>query len=153
MPELARHLVASGFHDPTLQMYVAAPASGGPVGVAYAASLPLYRTTGRSPRSRQKKRRGGDPTPTIVGLLTFLRQFHVSHVRTYLRLMGQHLRVAASERREGLKRVEAGFGEETRICAAWMEAFCKHADVSRGELARYAPAYVLDNAFTRVGPA
>ena len=155
LPELARHLVASGFHDPTLQMYVAAPAKAEWALLAFAftlASLPLYRydetVAALAPR---KNGAAGDPTPTIMGLLTFLRQFHVSHVRTYLRLMGQHLRVAASERQSA--KVEAGFGEETRICAAWMEAFCKHADVSRGELARYAPAYVLDNAFTRVGPA
>ena len=114
VPELARHLVASGFHDPTLQMYVAAPAKAEWALLAFAftlASLPLYRYDETVAALAPKKNgAAGDPTPAIVGLLTFLRQFHVSHVRTYLRLMGQHLRVAASERREGLKRVEAGFG-------------------------------------------
>ena len=73
------------------------------------ASLPLYRYDETVAALAPKNGAAGDPTPTIVGLLTFLRQFHVSHVRTYLRLMGQHLRVAASERQSA--KVEAGFGE------------------------------------------
>lgn len=160
LPELARHLVAAGFHDPTLQIYVAAPAKAEWALLAFAftlASLPLYRYDETVAALAPKKRgAAGDPTPTLVGLLTFLRQFHVSHVSTYLRLMGQYLRATVVERSVSAAsgaRVEAGFGEETRTCVAWMEAFCKHADVSRGELASYAPAYVLDNAFTRVGPA
>jgi hypothetical protein len=34
---------------------------------------------------------------------------------------------------------------------AWLETFCKYGDIPRAELQRYAPPYVLDNAFTRVG--
>ena len=76
VPELARHLVASGFHDPTLQMYVAAPAKAEWALLAFAftlASLPLYgydETVACG--SLSKNGAAGDPTPTIVGLLTFL---------------------------------------------------------------------------------
>ena len=85
VPELARHLVASGFHDPTLQMYVAARGGGvGPGGVCvYAASLPLYRYDETVAALAPKKRRGGIRRPRSWGCS---RSFDSSTCRTSARI-------------------------------------------------------------------
>ena len=49
-----------------------------------------------------------DAAPLLAGLLTTLRQFHAQHVTSYLRLLGQWLRVHVTVRMYARRR-----GDET----------------------------------------
>ena len=121
--------------------------------------LPLYSYDRHLSTLKARNRKTTpDAAPLLAGLLTTLRQFHAQHVTSYLRLLGQWLRVHVTEHgmvdtvaKRGVNGGYSEFPQDVQTCVAWLETFCKYGDIERTELQRYAPPYVLDNAFTRVG--
>ncbi|KAJ6807389.1 putative WASH complex subunit strumpellin-like protein isoform X1 [Iris pallida] len=75
-----------------------------------------------------------DFSPVIIGLGTFLHQFHPFHTTQYLQFMGQYVRITAETTLELLHKPEKGSkvaSSEVSKSIFWLLCFCKYMGVPK----------------------
>jgi len=100
-----------------------------------------------------------DATPLIVGILTFMKQFHSFYTQEFLAYLGQYIRgilnlelsdldeaAATKEARDRQKKQPiTEYSDEVLNVLLFLEEFCKFGKFSRKEVEGYVPAYIFDN--------
>ncbi|XP_073099938.1 uncharacterized protein [Elaeis guineensis] len=74
-----------------------------------------------------------DFSPVVIGIGTFLRQFHPSHMNQYVQYMGQYVRTIAETAFGTVSGPHKGSPDpasEVLKSAFWLMCFCKYMDVS-----------------------
>ena len=157
IPELARHLVAAGFTSHAADLRRRAGQGGvGPFAFAFTlASLPLYvRRDGRRARAEKKRRGGGSNSHArgaahVPSAIPRVARQHVSQAHGAVpSSRGGGAKRLGGERGAGRRGVRRGDEDVRGVDGGVLQARGR----VEGELASYAPAYVLDNAFTGWGP-
>ena len=154
--ELTRLLDASGFNDPSAQIYIVTePLEGLPVVLL----LFIIRYVGRlqydphfGTLCRRKPSTGGasgqeyalDGTPLAVGLACLLRQFHPSYLRQLLAYLGQFVRATIHTHFQTSDGKAAEVPAEVSTAVLLVDALCKAAGVPRAAATRFIPAYIYD---------
>jgi len=94
-----------------------------------------------------RKKGGFDVTPLVVGLITFLKQFHSIHTQTMLAYLGQYIRtyVNTSVGPKAAKQ-PTEIPAEAHNVLLFLEAFTKlNTHFDRKNLDSYLPPYILDS--------
>ncbi|XP_038989375.1 WASH complex subunit 5-like isoform X3 [Phoenix dactylifera] len=73
-----------------------------------------------------------DFSPVVIGIGTFLRQFHPSHMNQYVQYMGQYIRTIAETAFGTVSGPHKGSPDPAEVLksAFWLMCFCKYMDVS-----------------------
>ena len=146
IPKLSAYLAATGMQNPFRQIYCAVVDGEDWATAAFVftvVALESYRfddvTSTLVPINRLSTT--VDANALIVGLSTFLRQFHVHQTSAYLARLGAFARARVLARPD-----DAVFAPSIVALCAWSKRFAVVHDVSARSLADFFPPYVLDHA-------
>jgi len=146
IPKLSAYLAATGMQNPFRQIYCAVVDGEDWATAAFVftvVALESYRfddvTSILVPINRLSTT--VDANALIVGLSTFLRQFHVHQTSAYLARLGAFARARVLARPD-----DAVFAPSIVALCAWSKRFAVVHDVSARSLADFFPPYVLDHA-------
>lgn len=159
LPEISSLLVATGHQNPLTQIYIMQDAVREFPTLLFfftLAQLPRYTFDQHLACLRPSRRYVGtvaDACPLVVGLVTMLRQFHISQTHAYLSLLGQYARVQAQGAATVLAqdpKARTEHAPELVTLVSLLEAFCRYAQVPRDIVQLYVPPYLMDTIFSRV---
>eukprot|EP00823_Brevimastigomonas_motovehiculus_P005461 TRINITY_DN4036_c0_g1_i1.p1 TRINITY_DN4036_c0_g1~~TRINITY_DN4036_c0_g1_i1.p1 ORF type:complete len:1167 (+),score=288.35 TRINITY_DN4036_c0_g1_i1:375-3503(+) len=84
-----------------------------------------------------------DGGPLVVGVITLLKQFHSSHVHTFLAYLGQYVRASISVQATSSTKTN-GLPPMVVNVLLFLEEFCRFSGVSRKALDSLVPSYIFD---------
>lgn len=153
LSELASFLEFSGISDPFTKIYVSTtPIDQFPLMMflfvlTISSSLQYNKQLSILQSTIPRKKGGFDVTPLVVGLITFLKQFHSIHTQTMLAYLGQYIRtyVNTSVGPKAAKQ-PTEIPAEAHNVLLFLEAFTKlNTHFDRKNLDSYLPPYILDS--------
>jgi WASH complex subunit strumpellin len=110
--------------------------------LAQTRSLSWHRKLNTLVRQNKKGASSMDGAPFVVGVVTLLKQFHSSHIHTFLGYMGQYIRSQLSA--TATAKVAQGIPVEVKSALFFLEEFCKFSGVSRASIETVVPSYLFD---------
>jgi len=151
--ELSAYLETSGINDPFLKIYITTvPLEFFPL-VVFLYLISQINKFGYDAQTStfvyKGKNEPFDGAPFVIGIITLLKQFHVSHTKTFLAYLGQYIRtlVNASAVKEPRPRE---FPIEVASSLSFLEEFCKYSRIPRKTVEQHVPAFLFNqyNHFT-----
>lgn len=141
-PELVKFLEASGMTDPTLKIYIPT-APFRQLGVLMA--LIVLRTVSMlhwssKLQSQKAKRDSIDALPFVLGVSTFLKQFHPKHTEIFIQILCQYLKCIG----EDLSKNHNDLPGEANNVLLFLETLIRFTNVSKDLISRYIPEYLID---------
>mmetsp|Transcript_4241 Transcript_4241/g.9217 ORF Transcript_4241/g.9217 Transcript_4241/m.9217 type:complete len:291 (+) Transcript_4241:1-873(+) len=147
MEQLASYLDTAGINSPVLKIYHTTEALDHfPIllFLFVAAQIPRFhydKTIGvMLPRDKKETY---DAAPFVVGVLTLLKQFHSSHLQTFLALLSQYIRVLITAIAAREQKTTELPGEVTNVLY-FLEDFCTYGHIDRQVVQEHVPAYIFD---------
>lgn len=147
LTELTKYLETSGISDPFMKIYVTSPP------IEHYGVLMFFFVISQMSKfvfnptlgilGSANKKGGVDGTVFLVGVLTFLKQFHSVYTQQLLAYIGQYIRATiVGTSRDGGKPQDLPV--EISNILVFLEQFCKFTDISRKSVESYVPAYIFD---------
>ncbi len=150
---MTAYLEVSGISDPLTKIYIStSPIDQFPLMMfllilTIAPQLQFNKQLSILQTNVPRKKGGFDVTALVVGLITFLKQFHSVHTQTMLAYLGQYIRtyVNTSVPPKAAKQ-PTDIPPEAHNALLFLEAFTKFNDhFDRKNLDSYLPPYILDH--------
>ncbi|EKX49139.1 hypothetical protein GUITHDRAFT_85883 [Guillardia theta CCMP2712] len=146
LPQLAPFLDALGLSSPMLKIYVTTePLEGIACFIAlFVISLAPILSYNKKLGTLQVKDRNLtlDGSTIIVGVATFLRQFHSSNTHKFIAYLAQYVRCQVIITSKDAKLQELP-GEVASILI-FLDEFCRYGEISRSLVRQHLPPYVFD---------
>eukprot|EP01103_Thecamoeba_quadrilineata_P007563 TRINITY_DN17421_c0_g1_i1.p1 TRINITY_DN17421_c0_g1~~TRINITY_DN17421_c0_g1_i1.p1 ORF type:complete len:1167 (+),score=245.82 TRINITY_DN17421_c0_g1_i1:17-3517(+) len=147
--EMSKYLESGGFSDPFTKIYVTSPPLE-----CFSILIFLFILSQMSRFVYQpslgilivkNKKAPLDSSALIVGLVTFMKQFHSSYTQQILAFLAQYIRFQTlNMQKEGGKVVNDIPLEVSNIMAV-IEELCKYGNLSRETINSYVPPYLFDS--------
>jgi len=146
---LSPYLNNVGLSDPLTQIYITAesieyiPALIFLVILHQIPKLQFNVYQGVIPRS---KKEDIDTTAFVVGLISFLNQFHQSNTKKLLSMIGQFIRINIVAVMDSTgKNQSLGFPPEVRAMFLFLEIYCRHSNTPREVIEEFIPPYFFSD--------
>jgi len=150
MTDLSTYLVHIGLHSPLHKIYLA-------VTPILDFSMNMFLTTlfglryfqfnahlGTKP-TRTSKDQAIDEVPFVVGIVTFLRQFHQQHTTQYLALVGQYVLGLIHEHVEKQGKKSVNYPPDVTKMLTFIDLYCKVSNSPRKDVEQFIPGYIFNN--------
>jgi len=151
LQELTKYLDIAGCTEPALKIYITTtdPLPSLPLvmflfTLFYATKLQWHAPT--STLVSTDKKLPLDGAPFVLGIATFLKQFHTSHTHMFLNYIGQFIRAQVSTSSTSKN---PQLPNDVVKMLLFLEEFCKSALIPRRSVDAVVPAYLFDS-FPRV---
>eukprot|EP01127_Copromyxa_protea_P005596 TRINITY_DN15495_c0_g1_i1.p1 TRINITY_DN15495_c0_g1~~TRINITY_DN15495_c0_g1_i1.p1 ORF type:complete len:1198 (-),score=295.31 TRINITY_DN15495_c0_g1_i1:60-3617(-) len=149
MQELSTYLVHVGLHSPLNKIYLAVnPVIDFPINM-FLVTLNSLRFFSFSAHLGVKPSKAAketlDEVPFVVGLVTFLRQFHQQNTTQYFALIGQYVLALVSEHVEKYGKKSVTYPPEVTKMLTFVDLYCKISDTPRKDIEQFIPSYIFNN--------
>lgn len=86
-----------------------------------------------------------DEVPFVVGIVTFLRQFHQQNTTQYLALVGQYVLALVNEHVEKYGKKSVSYPPEVTKMLTFIDLYCKIGNSPRKDVEQFIPGYIFNN--------